>query len=511
MLKKINITNFLTKFCIYFIAFFINFSVRWVSRNFGEVSFDQILFHIQLGVSNLSESDPALIVDFHQRAIYIPAALALGFALIHSFYLGIFNFFKWLYTLLQAAAKKAHLSSALSPKFLHLHLLIFAFLFASFKFSIPTFIGDQVFRPKQDFYSVNYVSPNTVELIGNNQKNLILIYVESLENTYSRSDLFKSNLIRRLQPNYLGGISFDKQRQLPGTGWTIAGIIATQCGIPLKSSLGGEGVNAKPDNKVFTRSATFLPSAVCLGDILKEKGYINIYMQGASLGFAGKSTFFNSHGYDEIYGKEEFLQLDNKIPLSTWGVYDDDLLKFAKKRIDELESKPNQPYNLTLLTLDTHQPVGHLSRTCAQRGVKKFRGIVRCTAELVSELTEYIKEKGYLENTSVIIIGDHLAMTNPEFDKIKAIKDRTVFNNYITNNSSLTKNRDEFLPFDHFPTILDSIGINVSGGKLGLGVSGFGPRGRIEKSSQDRFNRMQKNILRYSETYQKFWEKPEIK
>jgi phosphoglycerol transferase len=59
-----------------------------------------------------------------------------------------------------------------------------------------------------------------------------VIYVESLEQGYSSKAVFGHDLLEPL--NGLQGSSFADYQQVPGTGWTIAAIVATQCGVPLE-------------------------------------------------------------------------------------------------------------------------------------------------------------------------------------------------------------------------------------------------------------------------------------
>lgn len=84
--------------------------------------------------------------------------------------------------------------------------------------------------------------------------------------------------------------------QLHGTDYTIAGMVASQCGIPLFAPFEG---NASAS------MSSFFPQNICLGDILKNSGYENYFMQGANLRFAGKDVFLRSHGFDHLYGSEE--------------------------------------------------------------------------------------------------------------------------------------------------------------------------------------------------------------
>ncbi|MDO2316549.1 phosphoglycerol transferase I, partial [Escherichia coli] len=78
--------------------------------------------------------------------------------------------------------------------------------------------------------------------------------------------------------------------------YTIAGMVASQCGIPLFAPFEG---NASAS------VSSFFPQNICLGDILKNSGYENYFVQGANLRFAGKDVFLKPHGFDHLYGAEE--------------------------------------------------------------------------------------------------------------------------------------------------------------------------------------------------------------
>lgn len=489
------LTTIFFDFLIIFLTLFVLFSVRWLNKNFGEISFDQVLFHLSFGMENLEETDKELVKSFYEKCIYKPFfitsfafIITYNFEKIKSYVASIFHKINSIY-------KKIPI--LLRPS---VFFLLASVIYALNNFSFMTFVKDSFFTPYKDFYADLYRFPEKVSIEENNVKNLVLIYVESLENTYENDTLFDNNLLQSINPELLNGISFRNQKQLPGTGWTMAGIVATQCGIPLKSMLGG---GDKLKNRLYEDNKNFLPNAKCLGDVLKLHGYKNIFYQGAPVEFAGKGNFFLSHGYSEVKGKTEFLKESPKLPINNWGLYDDDLFEIAKRKIDSLE-KDGSRYNLTLLTVDTHQPEGHISSTCRQRGVKEFKGIVRCTAEQIGEFIDYMDKKNYLQKTTVVVMGDHLAMTNPEFSKILKSPNRTIFNLYVSRINTLEKKRDSFVHFDHFPTILDSIGLNVEGGMLALGISGFSSQNTINDA--ERFKLLQDNVLRKSEIYKQFWQ-----
>lgn len=502
--RKKTISQTAFRFVVFFLAFFIISLMLWLKKEFGKVSFDQVLYHLQFGSEGILTADKSMINAFFNKCILTPSILALLFTLMNN---NIFNLIKNIYLYLKekisSLCHRLRIAQKIPSIPLHFSILIFAIIFASHKLSIFSYIVDNISPNKVDFYATQYISPSSVKLDVKNPKNLVLIYIESLESTYSDLSVFEEDFIQNVSTEALNGISFNKQRQAAGTSWTMAGIVSTQCGIPLKAPLGGGGERRR--NQATELTPDFLPNTTCLGDILKERNYHNVFMGGASLQFAGKGNFFKTHHYDEIYGREEFVSLlGPKLPLNHWGLFDDDLLQMAKDKMDKLESG-NQPYNLTVLTLDTHQPEGNLSKTCIGYGAVKFKDIVRCSARLVSDFVSYMDEKGYLENTTVVVLGDHLAMTNPMIKKLKKAEGRFVFNNYIAKHSKLIKNRDEITAVDHFPSILESMNIKIEGGKLGLGISGFTTMDVPD--TKDRFELLDNYGTKASKTYMDFWKK----
>ena len=166
--------------------------------------------------------------------------------------------------------------------------------------------------------------------------------------------------------------------------------------------------------------------------------------------------------------------------------------------------KSRKPFNLNVLTVDTHHPYGHLSPECSRRGHQDFEGIVECTADLVAEFVEYIIARGWLDRVAIVVQGDHLAMGNTSYDKLVTNPERRVFNLLINDNPKLTANTREVTHFDMLPTMLDLIGLQVKGGRAGLGYSAIGPV-RAQRPP-DHVDRMAEKLLDYSATYRELWE-----
>ncbi|MGZ8272088.1 MAG: sulfatase-like hydrolase/transferase, partial [Methylophilus sp.] len=465
----------------------------WVGENFGKPPLEQVLYHIQFGMNGLVDTDVALIHSFVNICLVWPIALALLIVLIDTAMALFLSHNHQHYFLAKMAGKlNLHFLKVVYWVIGHrapVYVLVAGMVYFCMQFSVLAFIHHQF---GDDYFSAHYVYPEKVEIQAKAPKNLVLIYVESLENSYRDETLFGQNLLSKLDA--LGGTSFNQFRQAPGTGWTIAGITATQCGLPLKS------VSLYDGNGVGENIKNFLPRAVCLGDVLHAFGYYNVYMGSDALHFSGKGKFFQDHHYDEVYGRDELKGSLTVQQMNYWGLYDDDLLQHAKAKLKQL-NKLKKPYNFVMTTIDTHGPDGFYSKTCTKQGVNNFADIVACTAGNVAELVNWMKKSGYLKNTQVVILGDHLAMQNPVSEKIDTISERHIYNQFIST-KPVIKNRDEVLHFDMYPTIIEFLGFEVIGGRLGLGYSALNKNMLLPSND---FEDMNENLLNNSEQYLDLW------
>ncbi|MDH0896646.1 MULTISPECIES: sulfatase-like hydrolase/transferase [unclassified Pseudomonas] len=239
-------------------------------------------------------------------------------------------------------------------------------------------------------------------------RNVVYIYAESLERTYLDEERFPELMlnIKRLSSEAL---DFSGIAQLPGTGWTIAGMVSSQCGVPLSMPV-------SQGNTMAGRSS-FLSGATCLGDFLVGQGYRAAFYGGADSSFAGKHGFLTQHGFDKVVGLEYFSTLPELAAedMSAWGVKDDVLLDHAYKAYEAL-SADSAPFLLSLLTLDTHHPSGHMSASCsglhyAHSDLPMLQA-VHCSDHLLGSFVDKIRRSPWGADTVVVLASDHLAMVN---------------------------------------------------------------------------------------------------
>lgn len=248
------------------------------------------------------------------------------------------------------------------------------------------------------------------DIIAAPGKNIVWIYMESLERLYWDPKVFPG-LTPNLDRLRKQGLDFSGFETFSGANYTMAGLFSSQCGVPLFSSPFA-GLDAVAGND--TDVSTFHPKIACFGDVLHKAGYEQIYLGGAPSGFSNKGLFFRLHGYDDALGLKQLEAAHGgKLPESGWGLYDSVLFKLALARYRELEAT-GKPFNLSLLTLDTHPPEGRPSPGCPKYAPSNNSMLqaVHCTDYLVGKFIHALSKQPDWKDTVVVIMSDHLMMRN---------------------------------------------------------------------------------------------------
>jgi phosphoglycerol transferase len=355
--------------------------------------------------------------------------------------------------------------------------------------------GTLIAEQKTDFHTF-YRSPRITKA-PDARRNIVMIYAEGLERTYFDEKLFPG-LITELRELEAQSTYFTNLRQTWGTGWTIGGLTATQCGIPLVTPSHGNSMRGMDG---------FLDGAVCLGDLLAGDGYKLSYLGGAYLKFAGKGNFLSSHGFDDVRGRNALTPLlEDWKYMSPWGLYDDSLFDIAYQIYLDL-SRTEQPFGLFMLTLDTHPPRGTPSHRCSTikhgDGSNPILNAVACTDFLVGEFVRKIIESDYADNTVIIIASDHLSLKNTAYNLLKQ-EDRTSLLMIIEpgNEQEIEINR-KGSALDVGAVVLDVLGYE---GVLGLGRNLL--RGEI--SLAENIDDINTTLRSWKDSLIEFWDFPKL-
>ena len=442
------------------ISLFIVLSITWLYRNTGNVTLEQLLFHLKVPMKGTNTSMVWEYICWVFSIIVITTAIFIGICI-----------------LIEKLVKKHRERVKKILYMLSKITLIFSIIGILIGTNMAGFIKNQVTATK--LIEEQYVDPASANIIFPEEKqNLIYIYLESMEMTFTSKEnggMYKKDKIPELSQIAKENINFSNTEKLGGavnlygSQWTIAAMVSQTSGVPLKISIGEND---------YGNYSIFLPGAYTLGEILEENGYKNYLLLGSDAEFGGRKSYFESHGNYEIWDyvsavEEKRMTEEEKI---WWGYSDGDLFTYAKEQLTEI-SKHEEPFNYTMLTVDTHFTDGWVCEQCENDFKDQYSNVIRCSSSQVAEFVEWIKEQAFYKNTTIIISGDHLTMqasTAEEAAKL-GYEERTVYNAFINAKSEVelsTTNRT-FFTIDMYPTTLGALGCQIEEDRLGLGTNLF--------------------------------------
>ena len=368
-------------------------------------------------------------------------------------------------------------------------------------------------KKESHFIEQNYVDPRTTKItFPDKKRNLIYIYLESMESTFaSKGDGggLDFNCIPELTTLAEENTNFSDSDKLgggyPAYGgtWTMAGIFSQTSGIPIKNSEQTDDVNA-----TLAEQYSFSSQARNLEDILADEGYNQCFMIGSDATFGGRRAYFESHGKGQTEICDYNTAKENgQIPEDYyvwWGYEDQKLFANAQEKLTELSSK-DEPFNFTMLTVDTHFEDGYVCEQCQNEfGDNQYANVMACSSRQVDAFVKWIQQQPFYENTTIVISGDHLTMDSDFCNDVSEDYERSVYNVFINLPEGLdtsfekTHNR-EFATLDMFPTTLAAMGVTIEGDRLALGVNLFSD----EQTLTEQYGRkgLDKELMKKSKFY----------
>lgn len=455
---------------VLFLSCLLIFTSSWILDTFGIVTVEEIVFTLMVPQKGMNMS---VVYSFIFEVLIISILMTI------IFYYLILKDYK-IKLEIDLNIKKFNFKKIVYPfnKIVRVLLLFLMFsgslYYTLVRLEIPEYIESQIVTSM--LIEDEYVDTRSVNLdFGDKKRNLIYIFLESMEVSYSsykNGGIQRVDLIDDLVKLANENISFSNTdkiggaQSMPGTTWTVGAMVAQTSGLPFKLSISGNS---------YGKYNTFLPGAYTLGEILEDNGYNQMIMFGSDASFGGRDSYFKDHGNYQIFDVNTAIDRgkmreEDKV---WWGFEDKNLFDWAKDEIIKL-SKEKEPFNFTMLTVDTHFEDGYLSDSCKADYGDQYSNVISCASDMIYEFVRWIQEQDFYENTTIVLAGDHLTMDSNYFADMKDGYVRTIYNVFINSVVDTTniKNR-QFTTMDLFPTTLASMGVKIDGDRLGIGTNLF--------------------------------------
>jgi phosphoglycerol transferase len=320
---------------------------------------------------------------------------------------------------------------------------------------------------------------------------LVVIYLEGTDRQFA-DPAHWGDVYAPLQALADTGISFTAVDQIVGTGWSLAGMVASQCGVPVLP----RGLISKNN---FDQLATFMPGVTCLGDVLAARGYAMAYVVGGDLAFGGIGTFYATHGWEDRAGLQQvaaqFPQDQVTAATIDWILDDQMVFDAARTKVDQLLAG-DAPMALVVETIGPHGATGYLSRACAPDGrgqkSKDVPAVLRCTigdaVRFVADLRAAHAAARPDRDLRIVILSDHLSHNGrtPEPAPGYRRANTAIFLGGPEQGVVVAK---PGAMIDIFPTMLEWTGLASGGAGIGRSLLGDDPT-MVEMFGRDMLDRM---------------------
>lgn len=280
-------------------------------------------------------------------------------------------------------------------------------------------------------------------------KNIITIHAESIQSFVIGLTINDVEVTPNLNKLVNGGLYFENFYTQVSVG------TSSDTEFTLNTSL-------MPSNSGTAFVSYFDRSYISIPKLLTDLGYYNMSFHGNSADYWNRRTMHKNLGYDKFYAKDSFV-IDEKIGL---GLSD---ASFFRQSVPLLkaEAEKHDKFYATMIMLTNHTPFYdvsqhshfdvHLKETLIEDGEEKekiypymegtklgrYLQSVRYADQEIGNFINSLDEEGLLENTVIVIYGDH--------DARLPKKDYELFYNYDKEkNEILDKNDPNYITFDKY-------------------------------------------------------------
>lgn len=311
---------------------------------------------------------------------------------------------------------------------------------------------DKALKKVTDYYKENKYTPSNNEYTNIFKgKNIIVIHAESMQKFAMDLTFNNKEVTPNLNKLANEGIYFSNFYSQVGVGTSSDAEFTFNTSL-MPSTKGTVFVN------YFDRDYISIPK------LLKEQGYYTYSMHANTGEFWNRNTMHKSLGYDKFYSKDSYI-IDETIGL---GLSDKSFFKQSVNIMKQVKEEENKPFYSLLIMLSNHTPFSDLALmedykttidvTIDNQTVTRdylnnttmgnYLRSVHYADSAIGEFIDNLDKEGLLENTVLVIYGDHDARLDFE--------DFNLLYNYDAITDTIkTENDEDYIPYTKYNYELD--------------------------------------------------------
>lgn len=311
---------------------------------------------------------------------------------------------------------------------------------------------DKALKKVTDYYKENKYTPSNNEYTNMFKgKNIIVIHAESMQKFAMDLTFNNKEVTPNLNKLANEGIFFSNFYSQVGVGTSSDAEFTFNTSL-MPSTKGTVFVN------YFDRDYISIPK------LLKEQGYYTYSMHANTGDFWNRNTMHKSLGYDKFYSKDSYI-IDETIGL---GLSDKSFFRQSVDIMKQVKEEENKPFYSLLIMLSNHTPFSDLALmedykttidvTIDNQTVTRdylnnttmgnYLRSVHYADSAIGEFIDNLDKEGLLENTVLVIYGDHDARLDFE--------DFNLLYNYDPITDTIkTENDEGYIPYTKYNYELD--------------------------------------------------------
>ena len=250
-----------------------------------------------------------------------------------------------------------------------------------------------------NYIRANYVKPDKDMFGIAEDRNLIVVTLESMQNFVINNDVYGEEITPFLNEFIHDSYYFDQFYHQTGQGKTSDSEFLVENSLyPLSRGA-----------VFFTHSGNELDS---LAQNLGDRGYYTSAMHANNKSFWNRDIMYKSIGYDHFYSASDY-NITPDISVG-WGMKD---IPFFEQSVDLMKEMP-EPFYTKMITLTNHHPFRldeedkFIDEYDSKSGtLNRYFQTVRYMDEAVKQFIQKLKDEGLYDNSIIVMYGDHYGIS----------------------------------------------------------------------------------------------------